>query len=241
MKILDLDQQDFLETLDLQKQLLEKRANGEIEDTLILVEHPPVYTIGRDRPDKVPTSIKVPKLGTVPVVEVERGGKITFHGPGQIVGYPIFALPGKDVGRYLSDLARTLSEVVSEKTHLPARPAAESLKLEQGQLQTGVWIHDRKIVCIGIAVKKWVSYHGFALNVSTDLSYFKAIEPCGFPPKVITSVKKELGARADISALNINLKQALAEAFSELSGQYETMALNPEVSEKDKPRGRILS
>jgi lipoyl(octanoyl) transferase len=233
MQVLDLGLKSYSETWELQKELVQKRADGLIEDTLILVEHYPVYTVGRagmgsldeeaSAAQHAPQSIKVRKLGEVPVVEIERGGKLTFHGPGQLVGYPIFALPHHNLRTYLRDLERVLMTVLAEETLLPARPCPETLLLEPGQLQTGVWIRDKKIASIGIAVKRWVSYHGFALNLSTDLRYFEAIEPCGFSGSIMTSLAREMGPDANISNLTSNIKRELVGRFSELSA---TMGAN---------------
>lgn len=231
MDVLDLGRKTYQETWELQKQLVEKRAADEIPDTLILVEHEPVYTVGRagmqassdDTASVVqhaPTEIKVRKLGTVPVAEVERGGKLTFHGPGQLVGYPVFALKHHDLRRYLRDLERILMSALVEETMLPARPCPESLLLEPGQLQTGVWIRDKKIASIGIAVRKWVAYHGFALNLSTDLRYFEAVEPCGFAGSIMTTVHEKMGQDADIEQIAANLKRNLIAKFTELSRSY---------------------
>jgi len=224
LQVVDWGRKTYQESLELQKQLVASRAAGEIPDTLVFVEHDPVYTVGRaggvSPSSALTTEVKVRKLGVVPIVEIERGGKMTFHGPGQIVGYPIFALPHRDLRRYLRDLERVLVSTLSEETLLPAQPCPETLVLEPGQLQTGVWVHDRKLASIGIAVKKWVSFHGFALNVSTDLRYFEAIEPCGFRGDVITSVAREMGADADMVSLTSNLKRALAARFATLSETY---------------------
>ncbi len=194
MKILDLcsvsGAKDYESTWALQKELVEARARDEIEDTLILVEHDPVYTMGRSSSETT-KSIRVAGLGDVPVVAVERGGKLTFHGPGQLVGYPIFKLTHRDLRRYLRDIEGALMSALREEAELPAKPCPENLSLEPGQLGTGVWIRDRKIASIGIAVKHWVSYHGFALNLSTDLRYFMAVNPCGFSGDVMTSVSVE--------------------------------------------------
>ncbi|MBI3557334.1 MAG: lipoyl(octanoyl) transferase LipB [Deltaproteobacteria bacterium] len=219
MQVLDLGLKNYAETLELQKQLLEKRARGEIEDTLVLVEHPPVYTMGRSGAE-TPAEIKVRKLGSVPVVAVERGGKLTFHGPGQLVGYPIIALPHHDLRRYLRDLERLLMSALVQETMLPALPCPESLLLEPGQLQTGVWIRDKKVVSIGIAVKRWVTYHGFALNLSTDLRYFEAVEPCGFSGSIMTSVEREMGGDADMKVIAANIKRTLIARFAVLSESY---------------------
>jgi len=225
MEVIDLGRKNYLETWQLQKELLEKRIRGGIEDTLLFVEHHPVYTVGRGE-TATKTEIKVHKLGTVPVVEVERGGKITFHGSGQIVGYPIFSLPHQDLRQYLKDLERTLVSTISEQTLLNAKPCPETLLLEPGQLQTGVWIRDKKVASIGIAIKHWVTYHGFALNVSTDLNYFEAIEPCGFSGQVITTLTKELGNNTNPLSLTTNLKRTLAAKFEALSVAYTSQAKN---------------
>lgn len=233
MEILDLGRKSYMEAWQLQKQLVEKRALGAIEDTLVFVEHEPVYTVGRAAQgssdqvseEAVNTSmIDVRKLGQVPVIEVERGGKLTFHGPGQIVGYPIFYLPNHDLRSYLREMERILMSVVSEQALLTVKPCPETLFLEPGQLQTGVWIRDRKLASIGIAVRKWVSFHGFALNVATDLRYFEAIEPCGFNGSVMTTLEKELGGVGDMRVLMSNLKKALAEKFIELSKSYSMIS-----------------
>lgn len=230
MEVIDLGRKTYSEVWELQKHLVEKRAAGEIPDTLVLVEHEPVYTAGRGAQqssddggfEAVPQgAIEVRKLGMVPVIEIERGGKLTFHGPGQIVGYPIFALTHRDLRTYLRDLERVLMQVVSEQALLTVKPCPETLFLEPGQLQTGVWTRDKKLASIGIAVRKWVSFHGFALNVSTDLRYFEAIDPCGFNGSVMTTLEQELGGMGDMKVLTSNLKRALAEKFLELSKSYE--------------------
>ena len=231
MQVLDLGRKSYQEAWELQKELVEKRAVGEIPDTLVLVEHDPVYTVGRagmhlpsddtlSAAEHAPSEIKVKKLGTVPVVEVERGGKLTFHGPGQLVGYPIVMLEHRDLRRYLRDVEHILMSTLQDQTMLPAKPCPESLLLEPGQLQTGVWIRDNKIASIGIAIRKWVAYHGFALNLSTDLRYFEAVEPCGFNGSIMTTVEREMGKDADMSMIAFNIKQSLVSKFSALSNEY---------------------
>jgi len=229
MDVLDLGLKDYKETWELQKELVAKRAEGLIPDTLILVEHLPVYTVGRagmksqqelqefDEAAHPVQEVKVRKLGTVPMYDIERGGKTTFHGPGQLVGYPIFHLTHRDLRIYLRDLERILMQTLVDETLLPARPCPDSLLLEPGQLQTGVWVRDKKIASIGIAVKRWVSYHGFGLNLSTDLRYFEAVHPCGFTGDVMTSVERELQSDADMRTLTSNIKRTLAKKFSDLS------------------------
>lgn len=249
MKILDLGTKSYEETWELQKQLLEARAEGRIEDTLILVEHPPVYTVGRAGhavdPDadpsatmQPPTEIRVRKLGAVPVVEVERGGKLTFHGPGQLVGYPIISLTHRDLRLYLRDIERILMSTLIEETLLPAKPCPDSLLLEPGQLQTGVWIRDKKVASIGIAVKRWVAYHGFALNLTTDLRYFESVNPCGFPGSIMTTVQDEMGAAADMGVISARIKQSLVGKFEELSARYSATAIDSPTVERERSSER---
>lgn len=236
-QVMDLGRMAYVEAWEVQKDLVARRAAGEVGDTLVLVEHDPVYTVGRagrSAGDSASSQVLVRKLGAVPVVEVERGGKLTFHGPGQLVGYPIFALKHRDLRRYLRDLERILMSVVSEQTLLPARPCPDSLLLEPGQLQTGVWVRDKKIASIGIAVKNWVSYHGFALNIATDLRYFEAVEPCGFQGNVMTTIERELGPGAELSTLTSTLKREFSYRFLALSKDYDGAVLHPSLG-PEKP------
>lgn len=184
---------------ELQKQLVERRAAGEIPDVLLLLEHDPVVTIGRSARGERAV------LPGVPVFEVERGGDLTYHGPGQLVGYPIVALveERRDLHRFLRDLEeallRTLRrfEIAGER-----RPG-----------WTGVWCGERKVASIGVAVRRWVTYHGFALNVSTDLSAFQALRPCGLPGEVMTSMERILGRPLSLAAVADAVAAELADVL----------------------------
>lgn len=170
-------QEEPYETIhQFQQALVEQRIRGEIPDTLLLGQHPHVITLGRrNRPDNLPESMDVP------VVEIERGGDVTYHGPGQMVGYPILQLKPdeRDLHRYLRSLEEVLIRVLRHY----------GLRGERKSGWTGVWVGEQKIASIGVAVRKWVTFHGFALNVSTDLSYFHCINPCGLPASVMTSIQ----------------------------------------------------
>jgi len=170
------------EGLEWQRQLAEDRIAGRLpHDVLLLLEHPPVVTFGRNSHAKnllEPTGIEV--------FEVERGGDVTFHGPGQLVGYPIL-----DLRSYKQDLhwyLRTLEQALIDALAVLDIPA------ERNPGFTGVWTRGRKIASIGIHVKQWVTWHGFALNVTTDLSHFDRIVPCGIQGVEMTSVQRERGA-----------------------------------------------
>jgi lipoyl(octanoyl) transferase len=170
----------------LQKQLAEARRRGFIADTLVLLEHPHTYTIGR-RGTRDHVYLSDDQLGKrgITCLEVDRGGDVTYHGPGQLVGYPIFDLgPQADVGRYLRNLESCLIEVLAD------------FGIAAGRLEgyTGVWLGDRKIAAIGVKVSQGITTHGFALNVTTDLSLFSHILACGIPDKGVTSMAAELGA-----------------------------------------------
>jgi lipoyl(octanoyl) transferase len=175
----------YEEGWELQRHLAEARRSGFVPDTLILLEHPHTYTIGRrgTRDHVYLTEAELAERG-ITCLEVDRGGDVTYHGPGQLVGYPIFDLgPQADVGRYLRNLEGCLIDGL----------AAFGVVGERLDGYTGVWIGNRKIAAIGVKVSQGITTHGFALNVSTDLSLFRHILPCGIPDKGVTSMAAELG------------------------------------------------
>jgi len=183
--------------------LAARRAAGEIPDVLVLLEHPPVYTAGRrtDPAHLLMAGQDIERLGAE-LHEVDRGGSVTFHGPGQLVGYPIVDLgPAPDVVGYLRDVEEAIIR------------AAADLDVELGRNRdTGVWAGDRKVCAIGVRVSRGVTLHGFALNCSTDLSWYGAIVPCGLEDRGVTSL-------TDIAGREITVEQALpavAERFAEV-------------------------
>jgi lipoate-protein ligase B len=172
----------------LQLELVEERAEGKIPDTILFVEHPPIITLGRKSPGVREGDAAIPaEIGGVEVRLVERGGEATFHGPGQIVVYPILRLNPKFGPKAL---LRCLEEAMI------ATLGEYEVQAYWIEGKTGVWLkdrggHERKIASLGVAVRKSVSYHGLALNVQTDLSYFRLIEPCGFAPAVMTTLQEQ--------------------------------------------------
>ena len=177
---------------DLQMQLVDRIKNSPNDPRayLVLLEHDPVLTFGRRSDDKeLLVSIEHLRERGIEVHEIDRGGKITYHGPGQIVGYPIIPLLGarRDVYKYLRSLEHILINALAE-FGIAAGRAPE---------HTGVWIGDEKIAAIGIGLTRWITFHGFALNVETDLDAFSLITPCGIPGKSVTSMKKHLGRHLD--------------------------------------------
>ena len=179
---------DYQAALDLQHALVEARKEARIPDQLLLLEHPSVITLGaksrHDRSHVLHTPASLAAMG-VALFETGRGGDVTFHGPGQLVGYPIVDLkPDRcDVHRYVRDLEEVLLRTV-EPFGIDARRIAG---------RTGIWVGDDKLAAIGVRISRWVTSHGFALNVSTDLSRFGLIVPCGIADKGVTSMEKILG------------------------------------------------
>ena len=213
LEVRDLGRQPYADALELQRELRRRRTDGELaHDVLLLTEHPPVVTLGRGtRETSLPLAPVLLERRGAEVFEVERGGDVTFHGPGQLVGYPIVDLSGhrRDLHWYL----RRLEDVVIAAVERLGVPAGRTPGL------TGVWTAGRKIASIGIHVKQWVTLHGFALNVTTDLSWFDLIVPCGIEQVVMTSVAEEL-LREDHAALEAEARQAVVGAVLELFG-YE--------------------
>lgn len=228
----DLGKMDYKTAWDLQENLLQKNVRikstrsqvfaSEIPDTnhsqkdtthhLLFVEHPPVYTLGKSgHIENILITEEERIAQEIEFFHTNRGGDITFHGPGQVVGYPIFDLEKfyTDIGKYL----RNLEEVVIHTM------AAYGLKGERSKGETGVWLdtdikgRERKICAIGVRCSRWVTMHGFAFNVNTDLGYFNNIVPCGIPDKQVTSLEKELGRIVPVSEVKEKLKKSFEEVF----------------------------
>lgn len=176
--------------LDLQMRLVDERKQGRIPDQLLLLEHPPVITLGarnRNARSNVLETAEALAAKGVELFETGRGGDVTYHGPGQLVGYPIIELPvdRHDVHRYVRDLEEVLIQAVSDFGITASRIPG----------LTGIWVGDTKLAAIGVRISRWVTSHGFALNVSTDLSHFGLIVPCGISDKGVTSMERLLNRR----------------------------------------------
>ena len=181
VQILDLGHKSYKEVWNLQKKMQLKRMNGEIGDVLILVEHDPVYTLGKNaNPDHLLQS----RDRSIDVFNIERGGDITFHGPGQLVGYPILDLSNykKSVSWYMRSLEQLTIDVLNE------------FKISANRVEglTGVWVGDEKIAAQGVRLTKWITMHGFSININTDLSFYDGIIPCGVFNHGVTSMKEIL-------------------------------------------------
>jgi lipoyl(octanoyl) transferase len=211
-----LGRMDFRDALALQEEtVLKKRYDRSVEDQLLLLEHEPVYTIGRT-PDQSSLSatgrIRRGELGAGrlphPLFVINRGGQATYHGPGQLMGYPIIDLRrcGQDLHKYLRWLERLLIELLAE--HGVAASRRESL--------TGVWVGDRKIASIGVGVRHWITMHGFALNVCGDLSPFNHIVPCGINNVAMTSIEKETGIAFSVTGIARALGKLVVDRIIDL-------------------------
>lgn len=201
METVWLGEVEYRRALDIQLAHVDRRAEGRIPDTLLLLTHPHVYTLGRNG-DEANLLVPAECLAAegIPVERVSRGGDITYHGPGQLVGYPIVRLDRPDVHRFVRDLEAALIEAL-------AALGVDSCAVPG---LTGVWAGGRKIASIGVGVRRWVTYHGFALNVSTDLSYFRRIHLCGLKGKEATSIKEELGEEVPMEVVREEVAKACA-------------------------------
>jgi lipoyl(octanoyl) transferase len=209
MKInfIDLGRMAYSEALSIQKETVEKVKDGSIDNTLFFVEHPPVLTMGRRAERRnILASDEALEAEGVELFDVERGGDVTYHGPGQIVGYPILRLEefGRDLHQYVSNIEDIFVQLLKTEYGIET-------KSDKGKY-TGVYIDSRKITAIGIAVRKWISFHGFAFNVKTNLKHFDWIIPCGLADRSVTSLEKELGVEVDFS----EIKNLTASYFSKV-------------------------
>ena len=197
---------DYQEAWDLQKKILELRYQNKIPDVLLLLEHPNTYTLGKvaDKKNLLsdPDFLKENKIS---VYEIDRWGDITFHGPGQIVGYPIINLVNwkRDAHEYLRGLEEVIIRTCDEF----------GLKSQRNPKYTGVWIDDRKIAAIGIKISRWITMHGFAFNINTDLSLFNGIIPCGIKEKSVTSLSEELNVEVEIKIVKEKLLNNFKQFF----------------------------
>lgn len=175
----------YSDALAIQETLRARRQAGEIPDTLLLLQHPPVYTLGRrSAAGDLPLGEDYYRAKGIEVVATNRGGKLTYHGPGQLVGYPIMAI--EDIGHYLRRMEEAIIAALAEEG-IQART-----RHEEGIDYTGVWVAHRKIASIGLHVSRGVSTHGFAVNVDNDLAPFTCVVPCGLPEVTMTSLEREL-------------------------------------------------
>jgi lipoyl(octanoyl) transferase len=196
----------YAEGLELQARLVAERQTGRIPDTLLLLEHEPVFTLGRNaRPENMLLPAEALRARGFDVYETGRGGDVTYHGPGQVVGYPIVDLgpDRRDVHRYVRDLEEVMIRTCADYGIVAGRVAG----------LTGTWVGEAKIGAIGVRIARWVTSHGFALNVSTDLAPFDLIVPCGIRGRGVTSLERLVGKPVDVDEVMTRLAGHFADVF----------------------------
>ena len=207
---------EFTSALALQEEVVaKKRKDRSLSDELLLIEHEPVYTIGRT-PDR--SSLRGAAHLAYPLFSINRGGQATYHGPGQLIGYPIIDLRGcgQDLHRYLRWIEQLLIEFLAD--YCIAASRRESL--------TGVWVENRKIASIGVGVRHWITMHGFALNVCGDLSPFNHIVPCGINEVAMTSIEKETGNKFSVGEIGESLEKLALDRIIDLRVAPEAEPIN---------------
>ena len=202
--ILDLGKADYTETWEIQKELQSKRILGQIDDQLLLVEHPPVYTLGKNAPMD---DLLIKDNDDISIIQTDRGGKITFHGPGQLVGYPIIDLNNykRSISWYMRELEQLIINVLLDY----------NINSQRKKGLTGIWVKDKKIAALGVRISRWVTMHGFSLNVNPDLSYYESIVPCGITDFGVTSMAEILEKKCpEISDTKLKIIDYFSSQFS---------------------------
>ena len=202
--ILDLGKSHYNDAWKLQKRLQSQRISGQIDDQLLLVEHFPVYTLGKNTPKE---HLLTKESDNISIIQTDRGGDITFHGPGQLVGYPILDLNQykRSITWYMRELEQLIIDVLKEYDINAGRKKG----------LTGVWVKGKKIAALGVRISKWVTMHGFSLNINPDLKYYQGIIPCGITDYGVTSMADLLGNDVpDMSEIKDTLVQHFIAKFS---------------------------
>ena len=202
--ILDLGKSHYNDAWKIQKRLQSQRISGQIDDQLLLVEHFPVYTLGKNTPRE---HLLTKESDNISIIQTDRGGDITFHGPGQLVGYPILDLNQykRSITWYMRELEQLIIDVLKEY----------DINAERKKGLTGVWVKGKKIAALGVRISKWVTMHGFSLNINPDLKYYQGIIPCGIKDYGVTSMADLLGNDVpDMSEIKDTLVQHFIAKFS---------------------------
>jgi len=206
--ILDLGKSHYNDAWELQKRLQSQRISGQIDDQLLLVEHFPVYTLGKNTPKE---HLLTKESDNISIIQTDRGGDITFHGPGQLVGYPILDLNQykRSISWYMRELEQLIIDVLKEYDINAGRKKG----------LTGVWVKGKKIAALGVRISKWVTMHGFSLNINPDLKYYQGIIPCGISEYGVTSMAKILGKNVPSM---MEIKETLVKHFISKFSVYKS-------------------
>lgn len=208
LNVINLGRIKYDKAFEIQQEILKLRQGGKINDTLLLLEHFPIITVGRSGENKnIIVSQEFLKENNVDLQYVNRGGDVTYHGFGQIVGYPIINLEnyGKDLKQYVYKIEEVIIRLLKEEFNIQAS--------RKDNKYTGVWVGDNKITAIGVLVKRWVTMHGFAFNVNTNLDHFKWIIPCGIHDKGVISLQNILDKTLDLDKMNDLIVKYFCEVF----------------------------
>lgn len=208
LNIIDLKKMGYNKALEIQSSLQQKRIDGDICDTFILVEHMPVLTMGkRGKVDNVLAPQEVLENEGIETVWINRGGDVTYHGPGQLVGYPIIHLAQNDIGIrvFVEKIQQTIIDYLKNEHNITAT--------KKSGVHTGVWVGEKKICAIGISVNRNVTMHGFAFNINTNLQHFDFINPCGLGHGMVTSLKEITGHRIDFEKAKKDVAKYFVKAF----------------------------
>jgi len=205
--ILDLGKSHYNDAWELQKKLQSQRISGQIDDQLLLVEHFPVYTLGKNTPKE---HLLTKESDNISIIQTDRGGDITFHGPGQLVVYPILDLNQykRSITWYMRELEQLIIDVLKEY----------DINAERKKALTGVWVKGKKIAALGVRISKWVTMHGFSLNINPDLKYYQGIIPCGITEYGVTSMADLLG---DDPPNMSDIKDILVKHFIAIFSAYK--------------------
>ena len=212
LRVAHLGTVEYQAALALQTAMVAARQSDQIGDTLLLLEHPHVFTLGRGADEHF---ILSPRPTEVPIYRVSRGGQVTYHGPGQLIGYPILKLEGRgrDVHRYLRNLEEAMIRAL----------AGHKIEATRRNGLTGIWVGTKKIGSIGVGIKRWTTCHGFALNVCLDLGYFSGIVPCGIDGCVMTSIEALNERKTSVD----NFAPTMRSRFTEVFEYQESVTVNP--------------
>lgn len=220
--------------LDLQMSLCNFKKQGYGPDVLLLLEHPPTITLGRNgrRQNLLAGEADLRRRG-VELWDVDRGGDITYHGPGQLVGYPILALgrSERDVHRYMRNLEESLIRVL----------AGFGIQAGRNERFTGVWTPEGKVAAMGVHISRWITRHGFALNVSTDLSFYDLIVPCGIVGKGVTTMERQLGRPIEVSEVASAYVEVFGDVFDRRMARMDVESFNRELAVLKKPEVSTLA
>ncbi len=206
-RAIDLGVVDYDRAFALQKAYVERLQRDEGDDVLLFVEHPHVITVGRNATERaIVADRRLIEARGAQVVATDRGGDVTYHGPGQLVGYPIVRLEAdrRDIRRYVGDLEQVLIDTLRDF----------SIEAARHPVHRGVWVREKKIASLGIRISRWVTSHGFALNVSTDLSYFNLMNPCGIEGCTMTSIERECASPVSMAAVRERVAANFGRVFA---------------------------